>query len=151
MIGMCPSGCLPLWNLFCHMIFVCLLCWNQYTTTALLQETFQEIWSATERYVRLLFNVVRIERRLEVKQPHKHAFVRQLRTLLDSRVKQFVCQMKTTMIAAGFPRRRLHYKHSQPGCNMDTIPTSIIDKTQVVYTVLRAFVDDFLGFCLTYF
>jgi len=112
---------------------------------------FQAIWSAARRYVRLLFDLVSNERQLEMENPHKLAFVRQLRSLLDGRVKQFMCKLKTTMIAAGIPRRKHnHYQHShQPGCNVDhTRPTSTRDKTHVALSVLHAFVNDFLQFCL---
>jgi len=109
------------------------------------------IWSVAHRYVSLLFHLVRNERHLAIENPHRETFVRQLQTLLDRRVKQFMCQMKMTMSAAGFPRHIHRYKHSHAGCGVDEIPQSIFDKTQLAYMVLRAFTGDFLDFCLTYF
>jgi len=110
------------------------------------------MWSVAHRYVSLLFHLVKSERHLAIEHPHKETFVRHLQTLLDGRVKQFMCQLEMTMSAAAFPRHIHKYRRSQPGCvGMDKIPKSIFHKTQMAYTILRAFTDDFLSFCLTYF
>jgi len=116
-----------------------------------LQETFQAIWSTANRYVSLLFRLVKNERHLAIDHPHKQTFVGQLYSLLDGRVKQFLCQLEMTMSAAGFPRHSFRHNRGQPGCDMHHVPRSIFDKTQMASVVLRAFLDDFLDFCLTHF